>query len=52
MEKVVNGFAYKPGANELAATGWFAEGLLVVFFILGISYAMKLLEFLVFTVKV
>ncbi len=31
---------------------YFAEGLLVVLFIFGISYAMKLLEYLIFTLKV
>jgi hypothetical protein len=52
MSKVLNGMMYHPDAAAAAAADWFAEGLLIVFFILGISYAMKLLEYLIFTLKV
>ncbi|HLK15578.1 MAG TPA: hypothetical protein VKT78_12305 [Fimbriimonadaceae bacterium] len=51
-EQIVRGLTVAQTKTELAQQGWFAEGLLVVFFILGISYAMKLLEYLIFTLKV
>jgi hypothetical protein len=51
-EHVARGMTLNQSATDLAAKDWFAEGLLVVFFILGMSYAMKLLEYLIFTLKV
>lgn len=52
VSKVVNGAMYRPNSAGAAATDWFSEGLLFVFFVLFVSYAMKILEYLVFTLKV
>ncbi|MHB8637240.1 MAG: hypothetical protein ACYC96_12295 [Fimbriimonadaceae bacterium] len=52
MAKVVHIATFNTSQNDLAMNEWFAQGLLVVFFILGMSYAMKVLEYLIFTLKV
>ena len=51
-ETLAGRVALNQSPTDLAAKDWFSEGLLVVFFVLGMSYAMKLLEYLIFTLKV
>lgn len=50
--QVVNGLTYHKDAAAAATADWFAEGLLFVFLILFVSYAMKTLEYVIFNLKV
>jgi hypothetical protein len=53
MSGIVHSVTLVGGSTKSGDTNTvFAEGLLVVFFILGISYAMKILEYMIFTLKV
>lgn len=52
MSFFANRFSFGAAEANLKGVDWFAEGLLVVFFILGLSYALKFLEYLIFDLKV
>jgi hypothetical protein len=52
IEKVIQKGAALQGPQQFVAPAFFTETLLAVFFIVGLSYAMKTVEFLIFRAKI